>query len=106
MCLTSELETGCMVPCSRMGEVKEAEEARLAAEGIKESESGEKRGEQINLSGLPFVTCSVLTQAPSPASPYQHLKQDARVQFRFNLSSSPVWQIYFSIYSFIYLFHC
>lgn len=45
MCLTSELKMGCMVPCSRMGEVKEEEEVWLAAEGIKESESGEKRGE-------------------------------------------------------------
>lgn len=54
MCLTSELEMGCMVPCSRMGEVKEEEEAQLAAEGIKESECGEKRGEQIILSGLSF----------------------------------------------------
>lgn len=35
MCLTSELEMGCMVPCSRMREEEEEEEegAHLAAEG-------------------------------------------------------------------------
>ncbi|TWW55094.1 Glutamate receptor 3 [Takifugu flavidus] len=47
---------GCMVPCSRMGEVKEEEEAQLAAEGIKESECGEKRGEQIILSARGQLT--------------------------------------------------
>lgn len=57
VCLTSELEMGCMVPCSRMGEVKEEEEeARLAAEGIKESESGERK----EGSKLMFQVCLLL----------------------------------------------
>lgn len=33
VCLTSELEMGCMVPCSRMEEEEKEEEAQLAAEG-------------------------------------------------------------------------
>lgn len=41
MCLTSELEMGCMVPCSRKGEwVGDGVEAQLAAE----EEKNEKRG--------------------------------------------------------------
>lgn len=35
VCLTSELEMGCMVPCSRMGEVKEEEEEEEGCRGNK-----------------------------------------------------------------------
>lgn len=45
MCLTSELEMGCMVPCSRMGEEKKEEEVQLAEEGIKEQVSLERKEE-------------------------------------------------------------
>lgn len=47
MCLTSELEMGCMVPCSRMGEEERKEGAQLTAEAKKRaSELGEKRKEE------------------------------------------------------------
>lgn len=66
MCLTSELEMGCMVPCSRMGEEKEEEEAQLAEEGIKEQVSLERKEEsKLSFQVFPFFPpCSVLMQAP------------------------------------------
>lgn len=55
MCLTSELEMGCMVPCSRMGEEKEEEEAQLAEEGIKEQVSLERKEEsKLSFQVFPF----------------------------------------------------
>lgn len=111
MCLTSELEMGCMVPCSRMGEEKEEEEAQLAEEGIKEQVSLERKESKLSFpfflplsahaSSFKDAFCSW-----SSASQHQSLKQVLCVQFKFNLRSSPVRLIYFPIYSFIYLFQC
>lgn len=85
MCLTSELEMGCMVPCSRMGEEKKEEEAQLAEEGIKEQVSLERK-EESKLSFQVFSFFSPLLSAHassfkdafcswSSASQHQHLKQ-------------------------------
>lgn len=46
MCLTSELEIGCMIPCCREG--REGGEAQLAPEEEEEKE-GKKTNKQIGL---------------------------------------------------------